>query len=76
MADTLTDVRNVLIETLELPRSSEDLDSYGVVALVEALEDRLDSTIDDDESAAERFETVGTVGSLTGFVGAELAARR
>jgi acyl carrier protein len=71
-------VRAVLIEALELSQSPDDLtadtalfgalpelDSFGVVALVGALEDRFGITIDDDEFGAELFETVGT---LTEFV--------
>ncbi len=78
MADTIDDIRAVLIETLELPQSPEELtaqtplfgslpelDSFGVVALVGAIEDRFDIVIDDDEFGAELFETVGT---LTDFV--------
>lgn len=41
-----------------------------MVALVGALEDRFDITIDDDEFGAELFETVGT---LTAFVDEKLA---
>jgi acyl carrier protein len=78
MSDTIDAVRAVLIETLELSHSPEaltvdtalfgslpELDSFGVIALVGALEDRFDITIDDDEFGAELFETVG---SLTEFV--------
>ena len=67
-------VRDVLIETLELQQtpaeltaetalfgSLPELDSFGVVALVGALEDRFDITIEDDEFGAELFETVGTL---------------
>lgn len=73
-ADTLTAVREVLIDALDLAQSPDDLqpgtalfgalpelDSFGVVALVGALEDRFDITIDDDEFGAELFETVGSV---------------
>lgn len=83
MSDTIDDVRTVLIETLELSQAPEDLtldtalfgslpelDSFGVVALVGALEDRFDIVIDDDEFGAELFESVGT---LTDFVDAKLA---
>ena len=82
-ADTLDAVRAVLIDALELSQAPEDLhpdtvlfgslpelDSFGVVALVGALEDRFDITIDDDEFGAELFETVG---SLTEFVDAKLS---
>jgi acyl carrier protein len=83
MTDTIDIVRDVLIETLELSQSPEDLardtalfgalpelDSFGVVQLVAAIEDRFDITIDDDEFGADLFETVGT---LTDFVDAKLA---
>ena len=82
--DSLTAVREVLIDALELAQSPEsltpetelfgslpELDSFGVVALVGALEDRFQITIDDDEFGAELFETVGT---LTRFVDAKLAS--
>ena len=82
MTTTIDAVRNVLIETLELQQSPEELtpdatlfgslpelDSFGVVALVGALEDRFDITIDDDEFGAELFETVST---LTEFVDSKL----
>lgn len=78
MSDTIDAVRAVLIEALELPHSPgaltadtalfgslPELDSFGVIALVSALEERFDITIDDDEFGAELFETVG---SLTEFV--------
>lgn len=84
MTATLDAVRAVLIDALELPQSPDELqpetalfgslpelDSFGVVALVGALEDRFDITIDDDEFGAELFETVGT---LTSFVDRKLAA--
>lgn len=78
MTTTIDAVRDVLIETLELQQSPEELtaetplfgslpelDSFGVVALVGALEDRFDITIDDDEFGADLFETIST---LTEFV--------
>jgi acyl carrier protein len=84
MPDTLNDVRTVLIEALELRQRPEDLregtalfgvlpelDSFGVVSLVASIEDHFGITVDDDEFGAEIFETVGT---LTGFVDAKLAA--
>ncbi|MGO4680988.1 acyl carrier protein [Microbacterium sp. 2MCAF23] len=83
-ADTLTAVREVLIDALDLTQSPNDLqpetalfgalpelDSFGVVALVGALEDRFDITIDDDEFGAELFETVG---SLVAFVEEKVGA--
>jgi acyl carrier protein len=82
--DTLSAVREVLIESLELSQSPDELqpdtplfgelpelDSFGVVALVAALEERFDLTIDDDEFGAELFETLG---SLTAFVDAKLGS--
>ena len=84
MTDTLSAVREVLIDTLELQQAPEalqpstalfgalpELDSFGVVALVAAIEDRFEITIDDDEFGAELFETVGT---LTEFVESKLTA--
>lgn len=84
MTDTIDAVRAALIETLELAQRPEDLrrdtllfgslpelDSFGVVSLVAALEDRFDITIDDDEFGADLFETVGT---LTEFIDAKLDA--
>jgi acyl carrier protein len=78
MANTINEVRTVLIQTLDLQQAPEELtadtalfgalpelDSLGVVALVTALEDEFDITIDDDEFGAELFETVG---SLADFV--------
>ncbi|MBN9224430.1 MULTISPECIES: acyl carrier protein [Microbacterium] len=81
--DTLNAVREVLIDALDLTQQPDELtretalfgalpelDSFGVVALVGALEDRFDIVIDDDEFGAELFESVGT---LTDFVDAKLA---
>lgn len=76
-------VRRVLVESLELTQAPEDLerdtplfgelpelDSFGVVAVVAAIEERFDIRIEDDEFGAELFATVGT---LTDFVDAKLA---
>lgn len=84
MSDTLNSVREVLIDTLELQQSPEDLqpttalfgslpelDSFGVVALVAAIEERFDIIIDDDEFGADLFETLGT---LTDFIEGKLQA--
>jgi acyl carrier protein len=81
---TIDDVRAVLIEALELTHAPDELkrdtalfgalpelDSFGVVALVAALEERFDITIDDDEFGAELFESVG---SLTDFVDTKRSA--
>jgi acyl carrier protein len=83
-ADTLTAVRAVLIDALDLTQSPDqlrmetalfgalpELDSFGVVALVGALEDRFGIMIDDDEFGADLFETVGT---LVAFVEAKVGA--
>lgn len=77
-------VREVLIEALELTQRPDELlretplfgalpelDSFGVVQLVAALEERFDITIEDDEFGAELFETVGT---LTDFVSAKTSS--
>lgn len=84
MTDTLNTVRDVLIETLELQQKPEnlqpgtilfgslpELDSFGVVALVAAIEERFDITIHDDEFGADLFETLGT---LTEFVDSKIKA--
>lgn len=78
MASTIDEVRTVLIQTLDLQQTPEELtaetalfgslpelDSLGVVALVAAMEERFGIIIDDDEFGAELFETVG---SLAEFV--------
>jgi acyl carrier protein len=85
MTDSLDAVRGVLIDSLELSQQPDELqrdtalfgalpelDSFGVVQLVAGLEERFDFTIDDDDFGAEMFETVGT---LTDYVDARLAAR-
>lgn len=51
--------------------SIPELDSMAVVALVTALEERFDLTVEDDEITAELFETVG---SLSAFVELKLAS--
>jgi acyl carrier protein len=84
MTDTETAVRAVLIDALELRQEPDqleaatpllgampELDSFGVVQVVAAIEERFDITIDDDEFGADMFETVGT---LTDFVDAKLAS--
>lgn len=86
MEQTIDEVRDVLIETLELNVGPEDLtldtalfgsipelDSFGVVQLVAAIEERFDITIEDDEFGADLFETLGT---LVEFVAAKSAAPR
>jgi acyl carrier protein len=80
---TIDAVRAVLVDSLELPQRADELDrdavlfgalpeldSFGVLQVVAALEQRFDITIDDDEFGAELFDTVGT---LSDFVDAKLA---
>lgn len=82
MTDTLNSVRSVLIETLDLQQEPEqlqpdtvlfgslpELDSFGVVALVAAIEEKFDIIIDDDEFGADLFETLG---KLTEFVDSKI----
>ena len=82
MADTVDDVRTVLIETLELQYAPVELtpdaallgclpqsDSFRIVAVEGALKDRFDITIDNEFGAA-LFETTG---SLTEFFDAKRA---
>ncbi len=76
----LTEVRDVLGETLQLSKSVQltmdtqllgsipELDSMAVVSVLTALEDRFGFTIEDDEISAETFATVG---SLVEFVAAK-----
>lgn len=84
MSHTIDTVRATLIETLELAQRPDaltpetplfgaipELDSFGVVQLVAAIEERFDITIEDDEFGPELFETVG---SLADFVDAKIAA--
>ena len=81
---TIEDVKIVLRDTLQLGDraakfdastplfgSLPELDSMAVVALIAALEERFDLTVEDDEITAEVFETLG---SLTGFVDQKLAS--
>jgi acyl carrier protein len=84
MTDTLDRVRTILVSTLELSQGPTDLqpdtalfgampelDSFGVLQLVAAIEEGFGITIHDDEFGAELFDTVGT---LTSFVDEKLAS--
>jgi acyl carrier protein len=75
---TLDEVKEVLIETLDLEDLRDDLgpstellgslpglDSMSVVLLLTALADRFDFDVEDAEITGEAFETLG---SLTAFV--------
>ena len=81
---SLETVREVLRETLQLGAKADaldesspllgavvELDSMAVVAVITALEEKLDIFVEDDEISAETFETVG---SLAAFVDAKRAA--
>jgi len=48
-----------------------ELDSMAVVSLITGLEERLGVSVDDDEISGDTFATLG---SLTDFVAAKLAA--
>jgi acyl carrier protein len=74
----LNDVKNVLIDVLNLGPAGEaldanspllgslpELDSMAVVSLIGALEERFGIAIDDDDISASTFETLG---SLAAFV--------
>lgn len=75
---TLTDVKNVLAQALQLgPRAEAlnenspllgalpELDSMAVVSILTSLEDHFGFTVEDDEINADTFATLGT---LTTFV--------
>ncbi|GAB3433944.1 acyl carrier protein [Massilia solisilvae] len=74
----LNDVKNVLIDVLNLGPAGEaltaespllgslpELDSMAVVTLLGALEERFGIAVDDDDISASTFETLG---SLAKFV--------
>lgn len=75
---TMTDVKNVLAQALQLgPRAEAldekspllgalpELDSMAVVSILTSLEEHFGFTVEDDEINAETFATLG---SLTTFV--------
>lgn len=67
VADALNlgDRKNSLVENSPLLGAIPELDSMAVVNVINALEDRFDISVDDDEISANTFETLGT---LTHFV--------
>ncbi len=82
--ELLSQVRDLIVETLEIPHRADqldagtellgdipELDSMAVLNVLTAIEDRFDFVIDDDEFSGEIFETLG---SLTEFVAAKLNA--
>jgi acyl carrier protein len=79
---TLTEVKNILIDTLNLGDAGQsltaespllgslpELDSMAVVTLIGTLEEHFGITIDDDDISGSTFETLG---SLAAFVDAKL----
>jgi acyl carrier protein len=79
---TLTEVKNLLIDTLNLGAAGEsltaespllgslpELDSMAVVTLIGALEEHFGIAIDDDDISGATFETLG---SLSAFVDGKL----
>ena len=75
---TLTDVKNILAQQLQLgPRAETltekspllgaipELDSMAVVSILTGMEDHFGFTVEDDEISADTFATLGT---LTNFV--------
>jgi acyl carrier protein len=82
--DTLTGIRTILRDTLQLGDRAERLtaaspllggipefDSMAVVTLITMIEDRYGITVDDDELSADTFATVG---SLAEFVARKTSA--
>ena len=79
----LTEVKNILIDVLNLGPSGQaldadspllgslpELDSMAVVTLIGALEEHFGIAIDDDDISASTFATLG---SLAAFVAAKTA---
>jgi acyl carrier protein len=79
---TLTEVKNLLTDTLNLGAASAsltaespllgslpELDSMAVVTLIGALEEHFGIAIDDDDISGATFETLG---SLSAFVDGKL----
>lgn len=79
----LTEVKNLLIDVLNLGDAGQsldadspllgslpELDSMAVVTLIGALEDHFGIVIDDDDISASTFETLG---SLAAFVASKAA---
>jgi acyl carrier protein len=79
----LTEVKTLLIDTLNLGDAGQaldadspllgslpELDSMAVVTLIGALEDHFGIVIDDDDISASTFETLG---SLAAFVASKTA---
>ncbi len=62
---------NAMSPSTPLLGAIPELDSMAVVALITALEERFDITVEDDEIGAGTFETLG---SLAQFVEQKLAA--
>jgi len=84
MSNSLEDIKNILIDTLQLGGRGElltassallgnlpEFDSMAVVNVIVAIEEYYGFTVDDDEISADTFETVG---SLVMFVEQKLAS--
>jgi acyl carrier protein len=82
--DTLTRVKGILRDTLQLGERTElmssetpllggipEFDSMAVVTVVTMIEEEFGITVDDDELSGDVFATLG---SLTDFVSARIAA--
>lgn len=80
--DTMTRLRQILADTLQLGHRAEGLtdrsgllgaipefDSMAVVSVITMIEDEFGITVEDDEVSADVFETLGT---LTAFVDAKV----
>lgn len=80
---TITDVKKILIDALNLGEYGEELnadtillgslaelDSMAVVSVIARLEEHYGFTIEDDEITGKIFETLGT---LSSFVDSKLA---
>ena len=65
LQDVLQVEKSTLAEDTVLLGGLAEFDSMAVVSVINALEDNLGITVDDDEISAETFETVG---SLVSFV--------
>ena len=77
MSTTLSEVKQVLADTLQLGARGEsltadtqllgnlpELDSMAVVGVIMALEERFDIVVDDDEISADTFMSLDTLASF------------
>lgn len=74
---TLTDVKNILAQTLQLGARADtlnenspllgaipEIDSMAVVTILTSLEDHFGFTVEDDEINADTFATLGTLAAF------------